>query len=323
MLDNTHLDNSRGAVVDVQPNSWVHDVVTLLGVTLPIVAVLIGAISLTDGLPPLYVIVMMVVFRYLTAWGITIGFHRLFTHRSFEARRPVVIMLAVLGSLALEGAIIAWVADHRRHHDFTDEPEDPHSPHVSTSGEFKDLAWGTFRGLWHAHWGWLFTVGSSNEGRYANDLVKDPTIRLISKLFPLFALLTIAIPVVLGYAIDGTQGMWDCLIWAVGVRIFWVHHATWFVNSIGHMYGKRPFVPRTKEDKSTNNAFVALVAEGEGWHHNHHVFPLSAKHGILPGQIDVSYRIIKALEKVGLTRNVDMHVPSEEKISAKLAEAKS
>jgi stearoyl-CoA desaturase (Delta-9 desaturase) len=210
----------------------------------------------------------------------------------------------------VQGAVIHWVADHRRHHAFTDEEGDPHSPHLHEA----DGVRGVLKGLWHSHMGWLFEGQRTSATRFAPDLKKDPVIRWVDKNFPLWALLGLAIPFVLGFALSGGSlfAGFTAFVWAGLVRVFLLHHATWSVNSICHMYGRQPFAI---EDESRDNWLVAMVSLGEGWHHSHHAFPTSARHGLSRFQPDPSYWVIRGLERLGLVWNVKR--PKDERIAAK------
>ena len=236
---------------------------------------------------------------FLTAAGVTVGYHRLFTHRAFDAPRPVRYLFAVLGSMAVQGPLIDWVADHRKHHAFTDSEGDPHSPHHDHGEGFK----GAIEGLWYAHMGWLFvTQGTAEKRRFAADLLEDRGMRRISRNFPWLVLLGLAIPFALGYGLSGSlAGGLTALLWGGFVRIFLVHHVTWSVNSVCHFFGRRRF---DTDDFSTNVFWLSLVSLGESWHHNHHAFPRSARHGLRWWEIDVSGLIILAMKKVGLAHNV-------------------
>jgi stearoyl-CoA desaturase (delta-9 desaturase) len=236
---------------------------------------------------------------FVTAMGITIGYHRLFTHRAFEAPRPVKYLFAVLGSMAVQGPLIDWVADHRKHHAFTDTEGDPHSPHHDHGEGFK----GAIEGLWYAHMGWLFvTQGTAQKRRFARDLLEDPGMRRISRAFPWLVLLGLAIPFALGFGLTGSvAGGLTALLWGGFVRIFMVHHVTWSVNSVCHFFGRRRF---DTDDYSTNVLWLALPSLGESWHHNHHAFPRAAKQGLRWWEIDPSGLIILGMKKVGLARNV-------------------
>jgi len=235
----------------------------------------------------------------LTAIGITVGFHRLLTHRSFQTSKPLEYVFAVFGSMAVQGPVISWVADHRKHHAHTDEEGDPHSPHVGHG----DGVRGVLAGLWHAHSGWLMsTQGRADWKRYAPDLYEDRGMRLIGRRFVPLVLLSLAIPTLAGYLLSGTlAGAATGLLWGGLVRIFFVHHITWSVNSVCHFLGSRRF---QTDDRSTNVFWLSLPSLGESWHHNHHAFPRSAVHGLKRSELDPSALIISTLEKLGLAWNV-------------------
>jgi stearoyl-CoA desaturase (delta-9 desaturase) len=236
---------------------------------------------------------------FLTAAGVTVGYHRLFTHRAFDSPRPVRYAFAVLGSMAVQGPLIDWVADHRKHHAFTDTEGDPHSPHHDHGEGLR----GALHGLWYAHMGWLFvTQGQAEKRRFARDLLEDPGMRRISRAFPWLVLLGLAVPFALGLGLSGSvAGGLTALLWGGLVRIFLVHHVTWSVNSVCHFFGRRRFAT---DDHSTNVFWLALPSLGESWHHNHHAFPRSARHGLRRWELDPSAAIISALERVGLARGV-------------------
>ncbi|MDP9235639.1 MAG: acyl-CoA desaturase [Actinomycetota bacterium] len=237
--------------------------------------------------------------------GVTVGFHRLFTHRSFEAKPWVRYALAIMGSLSVEGPIIRWVADHRRHHAFSDQPGDPHSPHLDEGPGFMGVA----KGLWHAHMGWFFSDEQTSANRWAPDLVKDPVLRKIDTLFPLWVTISFALPPIIGFAVTGTlKGAVLAFLWGSLARIFLLHHVTWSVNSICHFYGSRPY---KTTDFSTNNWALAIVSFGESWHNNHHAFPTSAVHGLGKGQIDASAGFIALLQKLHLVQDVK-HVSAKQ-----------
>jgi stearoyl-CoA desaturase (delta-9 desaturase) len=244
---------------------------------------------------------------FVTALGITIGYHRLFTHRAFDAPRPVRYAFAVLGSMAVQGPLIDWVADHRKHHAFTDVEGDPHSPHHDHGEGLK----GALEGLWYAHMGWLFvTQGTAEKRRFARDLLDDRGMRHISRGFPWLVLLGLAIPFALGYGITGSiaAGL-TAVLWGGLVRIFMVHHVTWSVNSVCHFFGRRRF---DTDDFSTNVFWLAIPSLGESWHHNHHAFPRSARHGLRWWEIDLSGLMILGMKKVGLARNVVLVSPERQ-----------
>jgi stearoyl-CoA desaturase (Delta-9 desaturase) len=249
-----------------------------------------------------------------TGLGITVGFHRLLTHRSFKTGPAVRGVLAALGSAAIEGPVISWVADHRKHHAFSDEEGDPHSPHVGFAGG----VWGALKGFFHAHMGWLFIhTHRGNKERYAPDLLQDPVIRFVDRTFLLWVAVGLAIPFGLGVAIGGSiaAGLTG-LLWGGAVRMFVVHHVTYSINSLCHMFGRRPF---DTGDESRNLAWLALPTFGEAWHNNHHAFPTSAVHGLRRWQPDPSAAVIWSLEKLGLAWDVVR--PSPERQAAKEAKA--
>jgi stearoyl-CoA desaturase (delta-9 desaturase) len=240
--------------------------------------------------------------------GVTVGYHRLLTHRSFATGRWLSYLFAALGSTAVQGPVIDWVADHRKHHTHADAEGDPHSPHV---GEGSGL-----RGLLHAHVGWLFSAqGQAAKRRYAPELLEDRGMRAINRAFPAFVALTLAIPAALGWLLTGrAAGAATALVWGGLVRVFFGHHVTWSINSICHFYGRRRF---ETDDQSTNVAWLAPASLGEAWHHNHHAFPRSASHGLRWWELDVSGWVIRALERLGLAWNV-VRIPPERQ-RAKLA----
>jgi stearoyl-CoA desaturase (delta-9 desaturase) len=250
----------------------------------------------------------------VTALGVTVGFHRLLTHRSFATHPWLRGVFAALGSAAVEGPAISWVADHRKHHACSDREGDPHSPHVGFGGGLM----GSLRGLYHAHVGWLFvhTQRGSKE-RFAPDLLADPVIRFIDRTFVVWALVGLAVPFGLGVAIGGSvaAGL-TALLWGGAVRVFVLHHVTYSVNSLCHMFGRRSF--ETK-DESRNLAWLALPTFGEAWHNNHHAFPTSAVHGLGRWQVDPSALLIRAMEKVGLAWDVVKPTPA--RLAAKAATA--
>jgi stearoyl-CoA desaturase (Delta-9 desaturase) len=234
-----------------------------------------------------------------TAIGVTVGYHRLFTHRAFDAVAPVRYTLAVLGSMAVQGPVIDWVADHRKHHAFADDDGDPHSPHGHGSG-----LRGAMKGLYYAHMGWLsVTQGQAEKRRFAADLLEDPVLRKISRSFLWLLGAGLVIPALLGYALTGgtLKGALTGYLWGGLVRIFFVHHVTWSINSVCHFFGRRRF---QTDDQSTNVFWLALPSLGESWHHNHHAFPRSAKHGLRWWEIDLSGLFILGLQKLGLASNV-------------------
>jgi stearoyl-CoA desaturase (Delta-9 desaturase) len=248
----------------------------------------------------------------LTGMGVTVGFHRLFTHRAFKTTRTVRAILAVLGSAAIEGPVISWVADHRKHHAFSDRPGDPHSPHVDHG-----VGWrGALKGLLHAHVGWLFLhTNRGRRSRYAPDLLADPIVARIDRTFVVWALGGLGAAFGLGVAIGGTVGEGlTALLWGGGVRILVVHHVTYSINSLCHYFGRQRF--RTP-DESRNLAWLSFFTFGEAWHNNHHAFPTSFRHGMRRWEFDPSAAVIWALEKCGLAWDVVRVSP--ERQASKLA----
>jgi stearoyl-CoA desaturase (delta-9 desaturase) len=236
----------------------------------------------------------------VTALGITVGYHRLFTHRSFETSAVVRFVLAVLGSMAVQGSLRKWVALHRRHHQHSDEPGDPHSPHLHGRG-----IPGLLRGLWHAHLGWVFKADPPDLDRYVKDLRQSPLLCVASALFPLWVVLGLLLPALLGGLITlSWGGVLLGLVWGGLARIFLVHHVTWSVNSVCHLWGEQPF--QVGADQSRNNFLFGVLALGEGWHNNHHAFPTSARHGLRWWQIDVSWWLIRALAWLRLAWKVKL-----------------
>ncbi len=236
-------------------------------------------------------------FYVVTVLGITVGFHRHFTHGSFKANRPLRIALAVIGCMAVQGPVVQWVADHRRHHAFSDRAGDPHSP-WRYGTDTRSL----LKGMFHAHLGWLFDRRQTNPGRYAPDLLKDVALRRTSRLFIVWAGLGFLVPAVVGGLVTQSwTGAWTAFFWAGLVRVALAHHVTWSINSICHTVGSRPFAAR---DRSTNFWPLALLSMGESWHNLHHADPTCARHGVLRGQIDISARVIWFFEKLGWARDV-------------------
>jgi len=243
----------------------------------------------------------------LTVLGITVGFHRLFVHHSFETYTWVKFIVAVPGSMAVQGPLLKWVALHRCHHQYSDTPDDPHSPRHAGHGVL-----GLLRGFWHAHLGWFFEPDPPDLDHYVRDLSASRTLRVASNLFPVWVTLGLVIPAILGGVITlSWAGVLTGLIWGGLIRVFLVDHVTWSVNSACHLWGFRPF---RSHDQSRNNVLFGIVALGEGWHNTHHAFPTSARHGLQWWQIDASYWVIRTLALLGLAWNV--------KLPTKLAQAR-
>ena len=270
----------------------------LLGLAIPFIAfVAVVVLTWEQFVGPVDLGLMFAMYA-LSAFGATVGFHRLLTHRSFQTYKPVEYLFAVLGTLSLQGSVIKWVADHRKHHAHADADGDPHSPYGHGTGFAAAL-----RGLWHAHAGWLLTRGHQADGsRYAKDLVEDRGMVLIDRAFLPIAAAGLAIPFALGYALTGTMaGAVTGLLWGGLARVFLFHHATFSVNSICHFFGRRRFAT---EDRSTNVFWLALPSMGEAWHNNHHAFPRAAFHGMRWWELDISALVIRAMRRVGLAWNV-------------------
>jgi stearoyl-CoA desaturase (Delta-9 desaturase) len=235
----------------------------------------------------------------LTGLGVTVGFHRHLTHRSFKTSRPLRGLLAILGSVAIEGPVISWVADHRKHHTYSDQEGDPHSPHVGHGGGLR----GALKGLGHAHVGWLFIhTHRGARKRYARDLIEDPVISFVDRTFLIWVLAGFLAAFGLGYAIGGTlDAALTGLLWGAGVRMLVVHHVTYSINSLCHFFGRQRF---PTQDESRNLFWLALPTFGESWHNNHHAFPTSAFHGLKRWEIDPSAIVIRGLERLGLVWDV-------------------
>jgi stearoyl-CoA desaturase (delta-9 desaturase) len=277
----------------------------LAGVVVPFIGVIAAIVLLWNRGVDAVDLGIMAGMYFLTATGVTIGFHRLLTHRAFQTYPWLERVFAVLGSMSVQGSVLDWVADHRKHHAHADQEGDPHSPHV---GHGTGLS-----GLWHAHVGWLLeNQGRADWKRYAAELYEDPAMRKIGRRFPWLVLLSLLIPTVAGYLLDGMTlgGAIRGYIWGGLVRIFIVHHITWSVNSVCHFFGRRRF---DTDDESTNVGWLAVLSLGESWHHNHHAFPRSAYHGLRWWEIDLSGLIISGMERVGLAWNVVRITPERQR----------
>lgn len=305
--------NKDEAGQEVHPRaSFLTRAVTLVVVVSPFLG-LIAALAYLWGSPFYWSYIAIFATMYtIAALGIGVGFHRLFTHKSFETSKPLRFFWAALGSVAVEGPIITWVAVHRKHHQHTDAPGDPHSPHVRDHDEvdgFRSL----MRGVWHSHIGWLFEPLPADLDRYVPDLIKDKSISFISRTFGFWVLLGLVAPAIAGGLITGTwTGALLGFLWGGLVRIFFVHHVTWSINSVCHLWGTRPFHTR---DESRDNPIFGVLAFGEGWHNAHHAFPASARHGLEWWKLDINYIVIRTMELCGLVTHV--RVPSPERISEK------
>jgi stearoyl-CoA desaturase (Delta-9 desaturase) len=251
----------------------------------------------------------LLVAGYLIAMaGVTVGFHRHLTHGSFKARRPLRIVLAVAGSFAIEGAPTKWVADHRRHHAFTDRDGDPHSP-----WRYGNSVAALAKGMLYAHCGWLLNREVTNKNRFAPDLLADRGIRVVDRLFVPLLVLSLLAPAAIGGLVTGAwTGALTGLFWGGLVRMGLLHHVTWSVNSICHVVGARPFASK---DRATNFWPLAILSFGESWHNSHHADPTGARHGVLRGQIDPAARLIWLFEKFGWVH--DVRWPDPARLAAK------
>jgi stearoyl-CoA desaturase (delta-9 desaturase) len=243
--------------------------------------------------------------------GVTVGFHRLFTHRSFKTSPKIRFIFAVLGSAAIEGPVISWVADHRKHHAFSDKEGDPHSPHVGHGGGIR----GALIGLAHAHMGWLFIhTHRAAKRRYAPDLMSDPVVSFVDRTFVAWALLGLAMAFGLGLAIGhSVKAGLTGLLWGGAVRMLVIHHVTYSINSLCHFFGSRRF---NTDDESRNLMWLAPFSFGEAWHNNHHAFPTSAAHGMRRFEFDPSALVIRALERFGLAWDVVRISPERQAVKA-------
>lgn len=251
-------------------------------------------------------IVIGAVFYAVSCLGVTVGYHRYFTHGAFKAKPWLRVLLAVTGSMGVQGSVVHWVADHRRHHAYSDKEGDPHSP-----WRFGETPVAMTKGFVHAHIGWLFERDETNLERFAPDLLADKAIRKVDALFPAIVTFTLLGPAIIGGLWSWSwQGALTALFWAGLVRVSFLHHITWSVNSVCHMVGERPFAAR---DKSANFWPLAILSAGESWHNLHHADPTSARHGVLRGQIDISARLIWLFEKLGWVWQVRW--PSEARLA--------
>jgi stearoyl-CoA desaturase (Delta-9 desaturase) len=295
--------------VEPEPSSRLDRFLVGLFVAVPLLAVLV-AVPLAWGWGlGWHDIVIAFVFYVVTGMGITMGFHRHFTHCSFKAARPLRVSLAIAGSLAIEGPVLVWVADHRRHHKYSDKEGDPHSP-WRFGNDWKALS----KGFLYAHMGWMFNPNRTSQQKFCPDLLADAPIRRVSKTFPLWVAVSLLAPALIG-------GLWSmslagaltAFFWASLVRICLLHHVTWSINSVCHTFGNEDFDVR---DKSRNVAWLAIPSFGESWHNLHHSDPTCARHGALEGQIDISARAIWIAEKLGWAW--DVRWPDEQRLSGKL-----
>jgi stearoyl-CoA desaturase (delta-9 desaturase) len=279
----------------------------LTGVALPFIGFVVAIGLLWGTLVGWSSLVVMAAMYFLTCLGVTLGFHRLLTHRSFQTYKPVQYVIAAVGSMSVQGPVMSWVADHRKHHAHTDQEGDPHTPHGHGTG-FK----GAVAGLWYAHMGWLFErSGQAEHARYARDLYEDPGMRVIHRTFGVWVAVGLVVPFGLGWALTGTfAGAAEAALWGGPVRIFLLHHVTWSINSVCHFFGTRRFAV---DDHSTNVFWLAVLSMGESWHHNHHTFPRSAFHGLKAWELDPTAWVIRGMRRVKLAWNVVEITPDRQR----------
>jgi stearoyl-CoA desaturase (Delta-9 desaturase) len=286
---------------DVQPvaNETRDRLITGVVTALPFLALIIVGWQLWNDALRWSDLVVFAICYAATGLGVTVGFHRHFTHRAFKTKRWVRGTLAILGSAAIEGPVISWVADHRKHHAFSDRQGDPHSPHVDHGGGWS----GALKGLLHAHVGWLFIhTHRGSKQRYAPDLLKDPLIRWVDRTFVVWVGVGLLVPFALGYLIGGSlHAALTALLWGGAVRMLVVHHVTYSINSLCHFFGRQAF---DTHDESRNLMWLAPFTFGEAWHNNHHAFPTSFEHGMRRWQLDPSRAVIRGLERLGLAWDV-------------------
>jgi stearoyl-CoA desaturase (delta-9 desaturase) len=303
-------DRSGHSAGDPHQISQLQRVITLIVMLLPL-AGLIAGMAYAWGWGFGWVELVLLLGMYvLTGLGVTVGYHRLFTHRSFETGRVLTAIFGILGSMSVEGPVLRWVAFHRKHHQHSDRPGDPHSPHEHGEGVVA-----TLKGFADAHMGWMMRTSDVDIGRYVVDLRKSRLVRVVSALFPLWVVLSMLLPAAIGGLVTlSWSGAMLGFLWGGLVRILLVHHITWSVNSVCHLWGTRPF---RSHDESRNNPIVGVLAFGEGWHNNHHAFPTSARHGLRWWELDTSYIVIWVLARLGLVWNV--RIPAPERVLAKRA----
>jgi len=292
----TAAPDVKGTMGAERKQTW-EQVALALFIAVPFLAVLAAVPVAWGGWLGWRDVVIAVVMYAVSGHGITVGFHRYFTHGSFKAKRPLKVVMAVAGSLAIEGPVIRWVADHRKHHKFSDQDGDPHSP-----WRYGETVPALMKGLYYAHMGWLFDVEQTSQKQYAPDLLGDKDIVRVSRAFPALVGVSLLLPAVVGGLWSWSwQGALTAFFWGSLVRISLLHHTTWSINSICHAVGERPFKSR---DRSGNVWWLAILSMGESWHNLHHAEPTSARHGVLRGQIDSSARLIWIFERFGWAYDV-------------------
>jgi stearoyl-CoA desaturase (Delta-9 desaturase) len=280
--------------------------VNIVGILLPFAGVVLAILLLWDSLVGPEALAIAAVMYLISGFGITVGFHRLLSHRAFVAKPAVRFALAAAGTMAMMGPPVRWVTNHRQHHAYSDEEGDPHSPHLSS----KRGAWGALAGLYHAHVGWIFTAERGAKDRYARDLMRDPIVMFVDRTAAVWVALGFVLPFAAGFALGGTlEAALIALLWGGPVRIFFGHHLTFSINSLCHFTGRRRF---DTDDQSRNLVWLAPFSLGESWHNNHHAFPTSAFHGLRRGDVDPGGWLIAGFERLGLATDVNRVSPERQ-----------
>ena len=281
--------------------------VNILGILLPFVGLVLAVVLLWDNMVGPQPLAIAAVMYLISGFGITVGFHRLFAHRAFVAKPPVRFGLAAAGTMAMMGPPVRWVTNHRKHHAYSDEEGDPHSPHLTGKTGFR----GAVAGLYHAHLGWIFTGGRAAKERYARDLMQDPIVMFVDRTAGVWVALGFALPFGAGLALGGTlEAALIALLWGGPVRVFFGHHLTFSINSLCHFTGRRRF---DTDDESRNLVWLAPLSLGEAWHNNHHAFPTSAFHGLRRSDIDPGGWLITGFERLGLASDVKRPSPERQR----------
>lgn len=303
----------HGSCVERSPGDRKLAIINLCAVIIPPLGLAAAIVLLWGVAFNWWYLLLMSFMSTISAFGITVGYHRLCTHKSFTTSPVLRYAFAAAGSMAVQGPVIRWCAEHRKHHQHSDSEEDPHSPHMSSHGSWGEGILATLRGAYHAHVGWLFVGRSKGLGKYSADLKADPALVLADRHFVYWVFFGLAFPgIVAGLISMSWWGLLLGFLWGGLVRVLMVHHITWSVNSVCHLWGTQPF---DSHDHSRNNALVAILAMGEGWHNNHHAFPASARHGLRWWEFDASYYLIRVMAILGLARNV--RVPSRERVQSR------
>ena len=275
-----------------------HRAFVAFNTTVPLVGLVAAMVGLWGWGVTALDLALLAVGHVLTTLGITVGFHRMFTHRGMRASPPVRVTFAVLGTMAMQGPVLKWCAEHRRHHAYSDRHGDPHSPHLAPG----DGVWATIRGLWFAHVGWMFAPVTTDPATWAPDLADDPVLRRVSSVYVPLVVVSLGLPALVGWLATGTgTGALRAFVWGGLVRVLVQLHTTWSINSICHVFGRRRY---ESHDRAGNVWWLAVLSMGESWHNNHHAFPTSARHGLDRGQLDATAWVIDRLERMGLVRDV-------------------